>query len=84
MERYSNSTREVAQDGRRGALMLTVSIKHPDSEDFIDAKLEQGKVTGANISVKIDDEFMRAAAEGLEYDKNIRSIRTNQCLKNDR
>ena len=69
MERYSNSTREVAQDGRRGALMLTVSIKHPDSEDFIDAKLEQGKVTGANISVKIDDEFMRAAAEGLEYEQ---------------
>jgi ribonucleoside-diphosphate reductase alpha chain len=69
MERYSNSTREVAQDGRRGALMLTVSIKHPDSEDFIDAKLEQGKVTGANISVKIDDEFMRAAAEGSEYEQ---------------
>jgi len=69
MERYSNSTREVAQDGRRGALMLTVSIKHPDSEDFIDAKLEQGKVTGANISVKIDDEFMRTAAEGLEYEQ---------------
>lgn len=69
MERYSNSTREVAQDGRRGALMLTVSIKHPDSEDFIDAKLEQGKVTGANISVKIDDEFMRSAAEGLEYEQ---------------
>lgn len=69
MERYSNSTREVAQDGRRGALMLTVSIKHPDSEDFINAKLEQGKVTGANISVKIDDEFMRAAAEGSEYEQ---------------
>jgi ribonucleoside-diphosphate reductase alpha chain len=69
MERYSNSTREVAQDGRRGALMLTVSIKHPDSEDFIDAKLEQGKVTGANISVKIDDEFMHAAAEGSEYEQ---------------
>ena len=60
MERYSNSTREVAQDGRRGALMLSVSINHPDSEDFIDAKLEQGKVTGANVSVRIDDEFMRA------------------------
>ena len=67
MERYSNSTREVAQDGRRGALMLSVSIKHPDSEDFIDAKLEQGKVTGANISVKIDDEFMRSVAEGKPY-----------------
>ena len=60
MERYSNSTREVAQGGRRGALMLSVSIKHPDSEKFIDAKLQQGKVTGANISVKIDDEFMEA------------------------
>lgn len=67
MERYSNSTREVAQDGRRGALMLSVSIKHPDSEDFIDAKMEQGKVTGANISVKIDDAFMKAASEGESY-----------------
>lgn len=67
MERYSNSTREVAQDGRRGALMLTISIKHPDAEDFIDAKLEQGKVTGANVSVRIDDEFMRAALAGDEY-----------------
>ncbi|HAR39757.1 MAG TPA: adenosylcobalamin-dependent ribonucleoside-diphosphate reductase, partial [Porphyromonadaceae bacterium] len=67
MERYSNSTREVAQDGRRGALMLSVSIKHPDSENFIDAKLEQGKVTGANISVKIDDAFMEAAAAGKNY-----------------
>jgi ribonucleoside-diphosphate reductase alpha chain len=59
MERYSNSTREVAQDGRRGALMLSISIKHPDAEKFIDAKLEAGKVTGANVSVRIDDEFMR-------------------------
>ncbi len=67
MERYSNSTREVAQDGRRGALMLTISIKHPDSEHFIDAKLEQGKVTGANVSVKLDDEFMRAVIEGGDY-----------------
>ncbi|WP_436415579.1 adenosylcobalamin-dependent ribonucleoside-diphosphate reductase [Petrimonas sp.] len=67
MERYSNSTREVAQDGRRGALMLSVSIKHPDAEDFIDAKLEQGKVTGANISVKIDDGFMKAASEDKPY-----------------
>jgi ribonucleoside-diphosphate reductase alpha chain len=67
MERYSNSTREVAQDGRRGALMLSISIKHPDSESFIDAKLEQGKVTGANVSVKIDDEFMRAALQGKPY-----------------
>lgn len=61
MERYSNSTREVAQDGRRGALMLSVSIKHPDSEAFIDAKMEEGKVTGANVSVRITDEFMDAA-----------------------
>ena len=67
MERYSNSTREVAQDGRRGALMLSISIKHPDSEKFIDAKLDTNKVTGANVSVKIDDEFMRAAIEGRTY-----------------
>ncbi|MDR1274147.1 MAG: adenosylcobalamin-dependent ribonucleoside-diphosphate reductase, partial [Odoribacteraceae bacterium] len=67
MERYSNSTREVAQDGRRGALMLSVSINHPDSESFIDAKMTEGKVTGANISVKIDDDFMNAAINGLEY-----------------
>ncbi len=67
MERYSNSTREVAQDGRRGALMLTVAIKHPDSERFIDAKLEQGKITGANVSVRIDDEFMRAVESGENY-----------------
>ena len=67
MERYSNSTREVAQDGRRGALMLTVSIKHPDSESFIDAKLTEGKVTGANVCVRIDDEFMQAAVDGKEY-----------------
>lgn len=67
MERYSNSTREVAQDGRRGALMLTVSIKHPDSESFIDAKMTEGKVTGANVSVKLDDAFMQAAVEGHPY-----------------
>jgi ribonucleoside-diphosphate reductase alpha chain len=67
MERYSNSTREVAQDGRRGALMLSISIRHPDSEKFIDAKLEQGKVTGANVSVKIDDEFMQAVVNGTNY-----------------
>jgi ribonucleoside-diphosphate reductase alpha chain len=67
MERYSNSTREVAQDGRRGALMLSVSIKHPDSESFIDAKMTEGKVTGANVSVKIDDEFMNAVVSGGKY-----------------
>ncbi|MDQ1772363.1 adenosylcobalamin-dependent ribonucleoside-diphosphate reductase [Labilibaculum euxinus] len=67
MERYSNSTREVAQDGRRGALMLSVSVRHPDSEDFIDAKMEQGKVTGANVSVKMHDEFMQAVVDGTEF-----------------
>lgn len=67
MERFSNSTREVAQDGRRGALMMTVSIKHPDSEAFIDAKMTEGKVTGANVSVRITDEFMRAAEEGKPF-----------------
>ncbi|MCM1005852.1 MAG: adenosylcobalamin-dependent ribonucleoside-diphosphate reductase [Prevotella sp.] len=67
MERYSNSTREVAQDGRRGALMLSVSIKHPDSEAFIDAKMTEGKVTGANVSVRIDDDFMQSAVNGTPY-----------------
>ena len=67
MERYSNSTREVAQDGRRGALMLSISIKHPDSESFIDAKLEAGKVTGANVSVKITNEFMQAVVDGKSF-----------------
>lgn len=67
MERFSNSTREVAQDGRRGALMLSASIKHPDAEAFIDAKMTEGKVTGANVSVRIDDDFMRCATEGRPY-----------------
>ncbi len=67
MERYSNSTREVAQDGRRGALMLSISIKHPDAEHFIDAKMESGKVTGANVSVRIDDDFMKAVVDGVTY-----------------
>ncbi len=67
MERFSNSTREVAQDGRRGALMLSVSIKHPDAEQFIDAKMDEGKVTGANVSVKIDDEFMKAVRNSAIY-----------------
>ena len=71
MERYSNSTREVAQDGRRGALMLSLSIKHPDAERFIDAKTQSGKVTGANVSIKIDDEFMRAAIEGRTYQQQF-------------
>ncbi len=69
MERYSNSTREVAQDGRRGALMLSVSINHPDAEDFIDAKLQQGKITGANISVRIDDSFMKAVKNDEDYEQ---------------
>ncbi len=69
MERYSNSTREVAQDGRRGALMLSVSINHPDAEDFIDAKMEQGKVTGANVSVRIDDDFMNAVSNNKDYNQ---------------
>ena len=71
MERYSNSTREVAQDGRRGALMLSVSIKHPDSEAFIDAKMTEGKGTGANVSVRVDDEFMRAAEADAEYEQKF-------------
>ncbi len=71
MERYSNCTREVAQEGRRGALMLTVALKHPDAEDFIDAKIEQGKVTGANISIKIDDEFMRAVETDAPYQQQF-------------
>lgn len=71
MERFSNSTREVAQDGRRGALMLSVSIKHPDSESFIDAKMTEGKVTGANVSVKIDDDFMKAVTEGTDYEQKF-------------
>ena len=69
MERYSNSTREVAQDGRRGALMLSVSIKHPDSEGFIDAKMTEGKVTGANVSVRVDDDFMKAAEANTSYEQ---------------
>ncbi|HEY9185948.1 MAG TPA: adenosylcobalamin-dependent ribonucleoside-diphosphate reductase, partial [Salegentibacter sp.] len=91
MERYSNSTREVAQDGRRGALMLSVSINHPDSEDFINAKMEQGKVTGANVSVRIDDEFMRAVKDDKKYvqkypifsenPKNTKKIEANKLWK---
>lgn len=88
MERYSNSTREVAQDGRRGALMLSVSIKHPDSENFIDAKLEQGKVTGANVSVKLQDDFMRAVESGVPYTQQYpidskKPIYTKQIVAGD-
>ncbi|HPS11691.1 MAG TPA: adenosylcobalamin-dependent ribonucleoside-diphosphate reductase, partial [Prolixibacteraceae bacterium] len=81
MERFSNSTREVAQDGRRGALMLSVLVKHPDAEQFIDAKLEQGKVTGANISVKIDDEFMKAVADDREYIQNYPTYSSNPMVE---
>ncbi|MHB0754725.1 adenosylcobalamin-dependent ribonucleoside-diphosphate reductase [Polaribacter sp. M15] len=77
MERYSNSTREVAQDGRRGALMLSVSINHPDAEDFIDAKLEQGKVTGANVSVRIDDAFMKAVKADEKYTQKYPTFSKN-------
>ena len=83
MERYSNSTREVAQDGRRGALMMTVSIKHPDSEAFIDAKMETGKVTGANVSVRIDDEFMKAAVEGEKYRQQYPTVSDNPLVTKD-
>ncbi|MDE6170799.1 MAG: adenosylcobalamin-dependent ribonucleoside-diphosphate reductase, partial [Duncaniella sp.] len=83
MERYSNSTREVAQDGRRGALMLSVAIKHPDSERFIDAKLEQGKITGANVSVRIDDEFMQAVESGENYIRQFPVDSDNPVVKVD-
>lgn len=78
MERYSNSTREVAQDGRRGALMLTVSITHPDSESFIDAKMTEGKITGANVSVRIDDNFMQAAVDGTPYIQHFPASAENE------
>ena len=83
MERYSNSTREVAQDGRRGALMLSVAIKHPDAESFIDAKMESGKVTGANVSVKIDDEFMNAAINNIPYTQQYPLYGNNPWVKKD-
>lgn len=83
MERYSNSTREVAQDGRRGALMLSVSIKHPDSESFIDAKMEEGKVTGANVSVKIDDDFMNAAVNNGTYTQQFPVYADKPLVKKD-
>ena len=83
MERYSNSTREVAQDGRRGALMLSVSIKHPDSEAFIDAKMTEGKVTGANVSVKLTDEFMQAAVDDKTYVQQWPIDSTNPKVKKE-
>lgn len=83
MERYSNSTREVAQDGRRGALMLSLSIKHPDAERFIDAKTEQGKVTGANVSVRIDDQFMKAVIAGKPYSQQFPINSSDPLLKRE-
>ena len=83
MERYSNSTREVAQDGRRGALMLSLLIKHPDAEKFIDAKVDTGKVTGANVSIKIDDEFMRAALSGCTYRQQFPVAAAEPTYKKD-
>ncbi|MBO5732596.1 MAG: adenosylcobalamin-dependent ribonucleoside-diphosphate reductase [Alistipes sp.] len=83
MERYSNSTREVAQDGRRGALMLSLLIKHPDAERFIDAKVDTGKVTGANVSIKIDDEFMRAALAGKSYTQQFPIGAAEPSVKQD-
>lgn len=83
MERYSNSTREVAQDGRRGALMLSVSIKHPDSEAFIDAKMTEGKVTGANVSVKLDDTFMQAAIDDTPYVQQFPIDATEPLVKKE-
>ena len=83
MERYSNSTREVAQDGRRGALMLSVSIKHPDSEAFIDAKMVEGKVTGANVSVKLDDAFMQAAINNQPYTQQYPIHSENPAFSKD-
>ena len=83
MERYSNSTREVAQDGRRGALMLSVSIKHPDSEAFIDAKMTEGKVTGANVSVRIDDAFMQAAIDNQPYIQQYPVDSTEPIIKKE-
>ncbi|MFA8299187.1 MAG: adenosylcobalamin-dependent ribonucleoside-diphosphate reductase [Hyphomicrobiales bacterium] len=83
MERYSNSTREVAQDGRRGALMLSISVKHPDSEGFIDAKMEQGKITGANVSVRISDEFMESVKNNTTFTQQYPISSDNPLMKRD-
>lgn len=83
MERYSNSTREVAQDGRRGALMLSIAIRHPEAEAFIDAKMTEGKITGANVSVKVDDEFMRCATEGRPYHQQFPISSDNPLVEKD-
>lgn len=83
MERYSNSTREVAQDGRRGALMLSIAIRHPEAEAFIDAKMTEGKITGANVSVKVDDEFMRCATEGRPYHQQFPISSNSPLIEKD-
>lgn len=83
MERYSNSTREVAQDGRRGALMLSIAIRHPEAEAFIDAKMTEGKITGANVSVKVDDGFMRCATEGRPYHQQFPISSNNPLVEKD-
>lgn len=83
MERYSNSTREVAQDGRRGALMLSIAIRHPEAEAFIDAKMTEGKITGANVSVKVDDEFMRCATEGRPYHQQFPVSSNSPLIEKD-
>ena len=83
MERYSNSTREVAQDGRRGALMLSIAIRHPEAEAFFDAKMTEGKITGANVSVKVDDEFMRCATEGRPYHQQFPISSNNPLVEKD-
>ena len=83
MERYSNSTREVAQDGRRGALMLSISVRHPEAEDFIDAKMTEGKITGANVSVKLDDEFMQCAVDGRPYHQQFPIDAANPMAEKD-
>lgn len=83
MERYSNSTREVAQDGRRGALMLSISVRHPEAEDFIDAKMTEGKITGANVSVKLDDEFMQCAVDGRPYHQQFPIDSANPMAEKD-
>lgn len=83
MDRYSNSTREVAQDGRRGALMLSIAIRHPEAEAFIDAKMTEGKITGANVSVKVDDEFMRCATEGRPYHQQFPISSNNPLVEKD-
>ena len=83
MERYSNSTKEVVQEGRKGALMLSLSIKHPDAEAFIDAKAVEGKMTGANVSVRVDDEFMQSVVDNTMYTQQYPVDSENPLIKKD-